>query len=40
MEVTEDAEKAEQPNAFFALFFNDKTNHQGSLTQETRVKNV
>lgn len=38
--VTEDAEKAEQPNAFFALFFNGKTSPQGSLTQETTVKNV
>lgn len=40
MEVTGIAEKAEQPNVFFASFFKDKTSFQGSLTQETRVKNV
>lgn len=38
--ITENAKKAEQPNAFFALFFNDKSSPQRSLTQEARVKNV
>ncbi|XP_068856794.1 uncharacterized protein [Aphelocoma coerulescens] len=36
--VTEDAEKAELLNAFFALAFTDKTSPQGSLAQEIRVK--
>lgn len=40
MEVTGNAEKAEQTNVFFASFFKDKTSLQGSLTQETRVKNI
>ncbi|TRZ08619.1 hypothetical protein HGM15179_018490 [Zosterops borbonicus] len=36
--VIEYAEKAELLNVFFSLVFTDKTSHQESLAQETRVK--